>query len=281
MHPAFHKRLQLTIISLFQSKLFIALLILLIFLTLNSILHVIDTFLDLSITNSATFFNQDKNSQFLIQYRDNIAEKDVKDLLCYEPMDIVYTWVNGSDPYHQFIKEFFSEEDYENRYETLERLKLPTHKEFWNWYQSLGLGSGIKSGIGSVLGFSKTENIGSGTGVDDGIDGIGGIDGVNGISLNDLTPSDWKYLWKSDVKSTRDLNNALEFLSLSHKNTTIDQDNGSNRFRDNDELRYSMRSLEKFAPWVRNIYLITSGQVPSWLDTSNPRIHVILSLIHI
>ena len=36
---------------------------------------------------------------------------------------------------------------------------------------------------------------------------------------------------------------------------------------DNEELRYSLRSIEKFAPWVRHIFLVTNGQVPSWINT--------------
>lgn len=47
------------------------------------------------------------------------------------------------------------------------------------------------------------------------------------------------------------------------------------RFRNHDELRYSLRSLEKFAPWVRRIYLVTAGQTPSWLNTAAPRLHVV------
>ena len=47
------------------------------------------------------------------------------------------------------------------------------------------------------------------------------------------------------------------------------------RFRSNDELRYSLRSLEMFAPWVRRIYLVTAGQVPEWLDTSHPQLRVV------
>lgn len=47
------------------------------------------------------------------------------------------------------------------------------------------------------------------------------------------------------------------------------------RFVDNDELKYSLRSAEKFAPWIRRIYIVTDNQVPSWLDTSNPRIRVV------
>ena len=47
------------------------------------------------------------------------------------------------------------------------------------------------------------------------------------------------------------------------------------RFEDNDELKYSLRSLEKHAPWVRNIYVVTNGQMPSWLDLNHPRIHLV------
>jgi len=44
---------------------------------------------------------------------------------------------------------------------------------------------------------------------------------------------------------------------------------------DNGELRYSLRSVETFAPWVRNIYIVTNGQVPAWLNVNHPRIKII------
>jgi hypothetical protein len=49
-----------------------------------------------------------------------------------------------------------------------------------------------------------------------------------------------------------------------------------NRTRDNLELlRYSLRSLDRHAPWVRNVHLFTCRpQVPAWLDTSHPRIRI-------
>lgn len=49
----------------------------------------------------------------------------------------------------------------------------------------------------------------------------------------------------------------------------------ANRFADNQELRYSLRSIEKFAPWVRNVYIVTNGQIPSWLNLDNPRIKIV------
>lgn len=49
----------------------------------------------------------------------------------------------------------------------------------------------------------------------------------------------------------------------------------SSRFQDNSELQYSLRSIEKFAPWVRHIYIVTNGQIPGWLDLNHPRISIV------
>ncbi len=47
------------------------------------------------------------------------------------------------------------------------------------------------------------------------------------------------------------------------------------RFIDNDELKYSLRSVEKYAPWINHIYIITDNQIPSWLNTDNPKISIV------
>jgi hypothetical protein len=47
------------------------------------------------------------------------------------------------------------------------------------------------------------------------------------------------------------------------------------RWADNDELRYSLRSAERFAPWIRRVFIVTDGQTPAWLDTSNPRVTIV------
>ncbi|XP_030576539.1 N-acetylglucosamine-1-phosphotransferase subunits alpha/beta [Archocentrus centrarchus] len=54
-----------------------------------------------------------------------------------------------------------------------------------------------------------------------------------------------------------------------------DEDVSASRFEDNEELRYSLRSVEKHAPWVRHIFIVTNGQIPSWLNLDNPRVSVI------
>lgn len=47
------------------------------------------------------------------------------------------------------------------------------------------------------------------------------------------------------------------------------------RYADNDELKYSLRSIEQYAPWIRNIIVVTDNQTPRWLDTSNPKIRIV------
>lgn len=50
---------------------------------------------------------------------------------------------------------------------------------------------------------------------------------------------------------------------------------GTCRYVENDELRYSLRSAERFAPWIRRIFIVTDDQTPRWLDTENPRVQVV------
>lgn len=47
------------------------------------------------------------------------------------------------------------------------------------------------------------------------------------------------------------------------------------RFRDYGFLKYWFRGMEKFAPWVRKIHFVTNGQLPEWLDASNPKLHLV------
>ena len=53
------------------------------------------------------------------------------------------------------------------------------------------------------------------------------------------------------------------------------ESSGQARFVARDELRYSLRSIHLFAPWVRRIHLVTAGQVPDWLDTSHPMVNLV------
>ena len=49
---------------------------------------------------------------------------------------------------------------------------------------------------------------------------------------------------------------------------------GAARFFDNDELKYSLRSIEKYMPWVNHIYVVTNKQCPEWL-ANHPKISIV------
>ncbi len=49
----------------------------------------------------------------------------------------------------------------------------------------------------------------------------------------------------------------------------------ASRYASRDELKYSLRSVDMYAPWVRHIYLVTDDQTPEWLRTDHPRLTVV------
>ena len=67
----------------------------------------------------------------------------------------------------------------------------------------------------------------------------------------------------------------LDRLARLSGTATTRESSGQARFVSRDELRYSLRSVHLFAPWVRKIHLVTAGQVPQWLDTSDPRVTLV------
>lgn len=48
-----------------------------------------------------------------------------------------------------------------------------------------------------------------------------------------------------------------------------------NRFTSRDELRYSLRSLDAYAPWVRRVWVVVDGQRPGWLSDDTGRLTVV------
>jgi len=72
--------------------------------------------------------------------------------------------------------------------------------------------------------------------------------------------------WRADFDARR----AGDSLAGSHASAWSPA-----RFTSREELRYSLRSLVAHANWVRRIHVVTSGQVPHWLDTSHPQINVV------
>lgn len=79
-------------------------------------------------------------------------------------------------------------------------------------------------------------------------------------------PIDFVYTW---------VNGTDERLWQQMSQYTNISDLDKNRFEYNSELLYSLRSVERYAPWVRHIYIVTNGQVPSWLNLDNPKISIV------
>ncbi|KAN0042739.1 hypothetical protein ACTA71_012662 [Dictyostelium dimigraforme] len=74
---------------------------------------------------------------------------------------------------------------------------------------------------------------------------------------------DLVYTWVngSDPKHTEALKDRVNDSSIEVR---------QERFRDVGTLKYSLRSVRQFAPWINNIFIITSDQIPTWFNTKNP-----------
>ncbi len=52
-------------------------------------------------------------------------------------------------------------------------------------------------------------------------------------------------------------------------------DNSEARYREWGLFHFWFRSIEKYAPWVNKIHLITWGHLPPWLNTNHPKLHIV------
>ncbi len=55
-------------------------------------------------------------------------------------------------------------------------------------------------------------------------------------------------------------------------------DNGDGRdirFRDWDNVQFIFRGIEQYMPFVRDVFFVTCGHFPKWLDKNNPRLHLV------
>ncbi len=81
-------------------------------------------------------------------------------------------------------------------------------------------------------------------------------------------PIDIVYLWVNGADPVwRDKHRqALADWSTHHTDDLARYGNVAGRYRDNGELRFNLRALEKFYPNHGHVYLITDGQTPDWLQ---------------
>lgn len=52
-------------------------------------------------------------------------------------------------------------------------------------------------------------------------------------------------------------------------------DNNEERYREWDLFKYWFRAVEKYAPWVNKVYLVTWGHIPSWLNTECEKLVIV------
>ena len=94
---------------------------------------------------------------------------------------------------------------------------------------------------------------------------------TNQGTLNE-TPIDLVYLWVDG----NDINWQKKRAQYQQQTENCDpQAIDTCRFYNNDELKYSLRSVEKNIPWINRIFVITDEQTPAWLNTNHPKIRIV------
>lgn len=82
-------------------------------------------------------------------------------------------------------------------------------------------------------------------------------------------PIDAVYTWVDD--------SAPGYAEALAQQARSEHDRNPNRTRDNLELlRFSLRSLQRYAPWIRRVVLVTQRpQIPAWLEISEPSLRIV------
>lgn len=90
-----------------------------------------------------------------------------------------------------------------------------------------------------------------------------------------IGPVDAVYTWVDDLDAQW-IAKKNEYLQRESRPGAVTLFSGDSiRYHNRDELRYSLRSVAQYAPFVRTIYLVTDRQIPPWLNTDHPRIRVV------
>jgi hypothetical protein len=94
--------------------------------------------------------------------------------------------------------------------------------------------------------------------------------------MNTTEPVDIVYLWVdgSDTAWRTKRRAAQQQLDALQRQQIAAYGDVEGRFRDNDELRYSLRALDRFFPEHGHVYIVTDSQVPGWLK-AHPQISIV------
>lgn len=98
---------------------------------------------------------------------------------------------------------------------------------------------------------------------------------INTVGKKENYPIDLVYLWCEDNSQRERQRNELKEKFGNKKGINSFQTTNKGRFIDNNELKYSLRSVEKYAPWINKIYIVTDNQVPKWLNLNHPKIKIV------
>ena len=52
-------------------------------------------------------------------------------------------------------------------------------------------------------------------------------------------------------------------------------DDSEDRYRDWDLFKFWFRGVEKYAPWVNKVHLVTCGHIPKWLNRKHPKLNIV------
>ncbi|RWS31254.1 N-acetylglucosamine-1-phosphotransferase subunits alpha/beta-like isoform X1 [Leptotrombidium deliense] len=196
----------------------------------------------------------------LVRYRNNIGGKSYEQDLCqYLPIDAVYTWVNGSDPLLVEQLSFESNEWLRKYNISSNYVREVCANKSDNFYLQMPLVF-VESFEKFALPFLNATK----------------LETLSTAHNNEIAGN---LLYFKDIKEAHISTNITLLIGndylLSKLKNGVQEAVSAKRFADNEELRFSLRSLEKFAPWIRNVFIVTNGQIPHWLNLRNPKVKVI------
>ena len=90
--------------------------------------------------------------------------------------------------------------------------------------------------------------------------------------IDDPNLIDFVILWVNGSDPTW-FSNLQKAMTTTHKH--LENKYFQERFIEHNELKYSLRAIEQFAPWVNKIYIITDNQYPNWINLSHPKLRII------
>ena len=84
------------------------------------------------------------------------------------------------------------------------------------------------------------------------------------------------YLWVDGSDKNWQKTRNFWYGKINKKTVETANNLNSSLYRDNGELKYSLRSLAECVPWINHIYIITGfNQKPKWLNTKNKKITIV------